>query len=157
MFFTDNLWWFEFKLSENLAQGCWPSFLGLSSKALITCFSMRKWTTYFTKPPTLNRGEIKIRKTYFIWYCLYLLCFFTTRFWKDWGLLSNSSLAVSILLEISISGSLTFSIELRFSNICKVSLWLSFEPLSCYSSVFNISFPLDTVFVISFLILVITG
>ena len=64
LFFTDNLWWFEFKWSENLAQGCWPNFLGLTTKALITRFSMRKWTAYFTKPPTLNKGEIKIRKTY---------------------------------------------------------------------------------------------
>ena len=42
-------------------------------------------------------------------------------------------MAVSILLEISKCGFLTFSMDLRFSNICKVSLWLSFEPLPCRS------------------------
>ena len=38
LFFTDNLWWFEFKWSENLAKGCYPNFLGLSTKALLPAF-----------------------------------------------------------------------------------------------------------------------
>ena len=57
------------------------------------------------------------------------LLFFTSGVVEDCGLLSGNYLAVSILFEISKSGSLTFSMELRFSNICKVSLWLSFELL----------------------------
>ena len=38
LFFTDNLWWFEFKWSENLAQGCWPNFLGLTTKPSLPAF-----------------------------------------------------------------------------------------------------------------------
>ena len=32
LFFTDNLWRFEFKWSENLAEGCSPNFPGVSTK-----------------------------------------------------------------------------------------------------------------------------
>ena len=38
LFFTDNLWQFEFKWSENLAEGCSPNFPGLSTKALLPAF-----------------------------------------------------------------------------------------------------------------------
>ena len=38
LFFMDNLWRFEFKWSENLAEGCSPNFLGFSTKALLPAF-----------------------------------------------------------------------------------------------------------------------
>ena len=38
LFFTDNLWWFEFKWSENLAEGCFPNFPNVSTKALLLEF-----------------------------------------------------------------------------------------------------------------------
>ena len=38
LFFTDNVWQFELKWSENLAEGCFPNFPGLSSKALLLAF-----------------------------------------------------------------------------------------------------------------------
>ena len=106
---------------------------------------MRKRATYFTKPLILNRGEKKIKKCISYDTSLDSLVFFTSGVVEDCGLLSGNSLAVSILFEISKSGSLTFSVELRFSNICKVSLWLSFEPLSCCSSAFVIYFSLEFV------------
>ena len=34
LFFTNNVWQFEFKWSENLAEGCSHNFPGLSTKAL---------------------------------------------------------------------------------------------------------------------------
>ena len=83
---------------------------------------MRKRAAYFTKPPILNRGEIKIRKRISYDTSLDSLLFFTSGVVEDCGLLSGNYLAVSVLFEISKSGSLTFSMELRFSNICKVSL-----------------------------------
>ena len=85
--------------------------------------------TYFTKPSILNRGETNQEDISYDT-SLDLLLFLTSEVAKDCGLQSSNSLVVSILLEISKSGSLTFSVELRFSNIYKVSLWLSFELLS---------------------------
>ena len=38
LFFMDNLWWFEFKWSENFAAGCSPNFPGLLTKALLPAF-----------------------------------------------------------------------------------------------------------------------
>ena len=38
LFFTDNVWRFELKWSENLAEGCFPNFPGLSAKALLPAF-----------------------------------------------------------------------------------------------------------------------
>ena len=38
LFFLDNLWRNEFKWSENLAKGCSPNVLGLSTKALLLAF-----------------------------------------------------------------------------------------------------------------------
>ena len=38
LFFTDNLWQFEFNLFENFAKGCSPNFPGLSTKALLPAF-----------------------------------------------------------------------------------------------------------------------
>ena len=38
LFFTDNLWRFEFKWSDNLAEGCSLNFPGLSTKALLPAF-----------------------------------------------------------------------------------------------------------------------
>ena len=68
-----TLWWFEFKWSENLTEKCSPNFPGLSTRALSYALS------FFTKPPILNRGEIKIWKTYFIWYQFGLITFLYIR------------------------------------------------------------------------------
>ena len=38
LFFTDNLWWFEFKWYENHAEGCSPNFPSVSTKALLLEF-----------------------------------------------------------------------------------------------------------------------
>ena len=132
LLFTDNLWWFEIKWSENLVEGRSSNFPGLSTKALLRAFPWENEQHILQSHPF--RGETKIRKTYFIWYHLDSLLSFTSGVVEECSLLSGNSLAVSILHEISNSGSLTFSVKLRFSNICKVSLWLSFELLSCCSS-----------------------
>ena len=129
--FTDNLWWLEFKFV---------------SKSSITCVSMWKWTTYFTKLPILNRGEKKSGKRILYDTSLDSLLFFKSGSAEDCGLLSGNSLGMSILHEIVKSGSITFIVELRSSNICKVSLGLSFESLSSCHSAFLISFLLESLF-----------
>ena len=134
---------FEFKGSENLAEGCSPNFPGLSTKALLPVFPWEN--NIFYKLSRSQQRRNKNQENVFHMIPVWTLCI---RGCGRLCLLSSNSLAVSIyciLLEISKFGLLTFSVELRFWNICKVSFWLSFEQLSCCSLAFAISFSLEYV------------
>ena len=134
LLFTDNLWWFEIKWSENLVEGRSSNFPGLSTKAILRAFPWENEQHILQSHPFSTEEKQKSGKRISYDTSLDSLLSFTSGVVEECSLLSGNSLAVSILHEISNSGSLTFSVKLRFSNICKVSLWLSFELLSCCSS-----------------------
>ena len=116
-FCVDNLWRFGFKWSENLAEGCSPNFPGSSKKALLPA---SPWGNeqHILQSHQMGGTEGKQKSGKHISYDTSMgsLLFFASGVVEDCGLLSSNALVVSILLEISKSGSLTFSVELRFLN-----------------------------------------
>ena len=88
---------FEFKGSENLAEGCSPNFPGLSTKALLPVFP---WENNILQTlPFSTEEKQKSGKRISYDTSLDSLLFFTSGVAEDCGLLSGNSLAVSILLE----------------------------------------------------------
>ena len=77
LFFMNNLWRFEFKWSENLAEGWSPNFPGLSTKNLFSAFPWESEQRILQSYPFST--EIKIRQTYFIWYELGVFTFLYIR------------------------------------------------------------------------------
>ena len=120
--------------------------LSLSAKALLPVFPCGNEQHTLQSCPFLIEEKQKSGKRILYDTSLNSLLFFKSGSAEDCGLLSGNSLAMSILHEIVKSGSITFIVELRSSNICKVSLGLSFESLSSCHSAFLISFLLEWLF-----------
>ena len=101
LFFTGNLWRFEFKWSEKLSEGCSPNFPGLSTKALLPAFPWENEQHILKSHPFSTEEKQKSGKQISYDTSLDSLLFFTSGVAEGCDLLSSNSLAVSILLEIS--------------------------------------------------------